>query len=130
MFDDSARAFFKQPLIARLATITPKGLPHNVPVWFMTDGDDIIFISERNTGKVRNVFANPNGAVVIGGDTGQPGYMLQGTLTVEEDPDFAWMKRMTRHYEPPEQAERDIEAWSKTDMIIIRMTVSRVVKVA
>ncbi|MFN8527218.1 MAG: pyridoxamine 5'-phosphate oxidase family protein [Anaerolineae bacterium] len=130
MFDDDARAFLKKPLIAYISTQGLDGYPHTVPVWFMLEGDDIIFIAERSTRKVTNVHANPKGAVAIGTGVGEPAYFIRGTMQVEEDPGFEWMKRLTRHYEAPDQAERDIELWSKTDMIIIRMKPVKVLKVA
>jgi general stress protein 26 len=94
----------------------------------MLEENDIIFIGERSTRKIKYIQANPKGAVSIGGEPGESSYLIQGDMTVEEDPGFAWMKRMTRHYESPEQAEKDIEAWSKTDMVIIRLKPRRVIK--
>ncbi len=58
------------------------------------------------------------------------GYLLKGDFSIEEDPDRAWLKKITYHYEQGEEAERDIAAWSKLDMIVIRLmprTVSRVI---
>ncbi|MDX2159792.1 MAG: pyridoxamine 5'-phosphate oxidase family protein [bacterium] len=131
VFDDAAREFLKKPLIARISTLTTDGYPHTVPVWFMLEGDEIVFIAERSTRKIKNVLANPKGSMSVGGDVGDPAaYLIIGEMRVEEDPGFAWMKRMTRFYEAPEQAEKDIEAWSKTDMVIIRLKPTRVIKAA
>ncbi len=131
MFDAAAREFLQKPLIARMTVIDPDGYPHSVPVWFKLDGDDIVIISTRDTRKVGYIGANPKGAVVIGGDSGDgAGYLIKGEFSVEEDPGLEWMKRLTRHYEPPEKAEADIESWSTLDMIVIRLRPRRVSKVA
>lgn len=130
MLTDSVREFLKKPLLARISTIDPNGYPHTVPVWFDVDGEDIIFISVRDTAKIGYIQANPKGAVTIGGDTGDGGgYLVKGTMTVEEDPGLRWMKQVTRRYEFGDQAEKDIAEWSKLDMIIIRLTPMMVLKV-
>lgn len=129
MFDDAAREFLRKPLIARISTLDTDGYPHTVPVWFMLEGDEIIFIAERKTKKVKNIHANSKGAVSIGGEPGEASYLIKGEMTVEEDPGYAWMKKMTRFYEAPDQAEKDIETWLKFDMIIIRLKPTRVIKV-
>jgi len=60
MLTDEVRTFLKKPLLARLCVIDAAGYPHSVPVRFDIDGDDIVFISTRDTAKVRYLQANPN----------------------------------------------------------------------
>ena len=129
-FSESQCEFLKKPLLARLSTIDRQGYPHTVPVWFDVDGEDLIFISTRDTAKVGHIQSNPKGAVTIGGDSGDGGgYLVKGTLSVEEDPGLCWMKQLTYRYEPKAQAEKDIADWSTLDMIIIRLKPERVLKV-
>ncbi len=131
MFDEQARALLAKPLLARLAAVGPDGYPHTVPVWFMLEGDDIVFISVRGTRKVGYFQANPKGAVTIGGDAGDGGgYLVKGDVSIEEDPDDAWVRRLTHHYEPPEQAEKDIAAWADLDIILLRLRPRTAIKVA
>ena len=130
MLPEALREFLKKPLLARLGVIDTEGYPHSVPVWFDVDGDDLVFISTRDTAKIRYVQANPKGAVTIGGDSGDGGgYLIKGTLTVEEDPGLRWMKQLTYRYEAKAQAEKDIANWSSLDMIIIRLKPVKVLKV-
>ncbi len=131
MFDDVAREFLQKALIARLSVIDPEGYPHTVPVWFMLDGDDIIFISTRDTRKVAYIQRNSKAAVTIGGDSDDGGgYLIKGEIGVEEDPDLAWMRKVTYHYEEPEKAAQDCADWADLDMIILRLRPRRVIKVA
>ncbi len=131
MLDQSARELLSKTLIARMSVIDPGGYPHTVPVWFMLDGNDIVIISARDTRKVGYIQSNPKGAVTIGGDTGDDaGYLLKGEFLIEDDPDHAWLKKVTRHYEPPDQAEKDIAAWLDLDIIVIRLKPKKVIKVA
>jgi general stress protein 26 len=131
LLTDEVRAFLQKPLVARMSTIDQQGYPHTVPVWFKLDGDDVMIIAERSTRKIGHIARNPKGAICIGGDSGDGcGYLLKGVFSVEEDPGLQWMKTLCYHYEDREQAEKDIEAWSDLDMIVIRMKVERVIKVA
>lgn len=128
---DEARRFLQQPLIAYLTTITPEGYPHTVPVWFALDGDEIAVIAVRSTRKVAHIQANPRGAVAIGGRPGDGGgYLLQGDLRIEEDPDDVWMKRMIYRYESGDQAEKDIAEWTPLDIVVIRLAIKRAIAVA
>ncbi|MBN2469445.1 MAG: pyridoxamine 5'-phosphate oxidase family protein [Anaerolineae bacterium] len=131
MFDEHARAFLQQPLVARLAVNDPEGYPHVVPVWFMLDGDEIVMISAGQTAKIRYLEADGRAAVTIGGDTGQAaGYLIKGEITVSSDTDLTWTRKLTFHYEPPEQAEKDVVAWADLDMRVLRLRPVRVFKVA
>ncbi|MCI0576003.1 MAG: pyridoxamine 5'-phosphate oxidase family protein [Chloroflexi bacterium] len=130
LFDAQAREVLQQPVIVRVSTITPAGYPHTVPVWFMLDGDDLIIFGEGSTQKVRHVRANPKGCFAIGGDPpGSPGYLIEGDFTVEEDPDHTWAGKITRHYEPPQQAEASLAEWKELDLVVLRLKVRRVIKV-
>jgi predicted pyridoxine 5'-phosphate oxidase superfamily flavin-nucleotide-binding protein len=130
MLDAAARSFLQKTLIARLATLAPSGYPHNVPIWFMLEGDDILFISDRKVRKTQNALQYPKGAVVIGGDKDDGGgYMLQGDLHIEDDPHQVITHRMIDRYETPEQAARLKEAWKDHDVIIIRLKPVKVMKV-
>lgn len=131
MFNVEAREFLQQPLIARLSTIDQNGYPHTVPLWFDVDGDDIVIISDRNTRKIDHIAVNPKGCVEVGGDTNDSaGYLFKGDLTVEVDPDYRWLKQVTRRYEAGAKAEEDIELWRTTlDMIVIRLKIKKVSRV-
>lgn len=131
LLSDEVRAFLQKPLLARMSTIDFEGYPHTVPVWFKLDGDEIVIIATRDTRKVGHIARNPKGAVVVGGDSGDGGgYLLKGEFSVEEDPGLYWMKTLTYHYEDEEQAAKDVAAWSDLDMIVIRLKIHKVIKVA
>jgi nitroimidazol reductase NimA-like FMN-containing flavoprotein (pyridoxamine 5'-phosphate oxidase superfamily) len=86
MLSRNLRAFLDEPRVARLSTVGRDGFPHVVTIWFARDRDDLLFACERGDQKVRNALRNPKAAVVVGGDPkrADAGYMIQGTLTVEE----------------------------------------------
>src|SRR4029079_17203297 len=43
----------------KLATASPSGNPHVAPVWFVVDGDDLVFTTGQDTIKARHLRANP-----------------------------------------------------------------------
>jgi hypothetical protein len=131
MIDDAAREFLRKPLIARLSVIDPDGYPHTVPVWFKLDGDDLVVIAVCETRKVGYAAANPKGAITVGGDSDDgAGYLIKGDFVIEPDPDDAWVKKLTYHYEEPEKAAHDVADWADLDIIVLRLKPRRVIKVA
>lgn len=127
----AVRRFLQAPRTARLATLGKDGYPHVVPMWFARVGDELIFGSDRDERKVWNARANPRGAVVIGGepDLDNRGYMIQGDLSVEDDPDPALVRELVYHYESGREAERRIKEWTKGEMVIIRLAPKRVIMI-
>ena len=131
MLTSEVRIFLQKPRIARLATIGGDGYPHVVPIYFMLDGDDLIFGSDRNNRKVKNVLSNPKGAVIIGGErtADEAGYMVQGDLSIEDDMDHTATRRLLHRYEPKEEAERNLTEWKNSDIVLIRLEPRTVIRV-
>jgi PPOX class probable F420-dependent enzyme len=48
-----------------LATASPTGTPHVAPVWFVVDGDDLVFTTQRGSVKGRHLRANPRAALTV-----------------------------------------------------------------
>jgi nitroimidazol reductase NimA-like FMN-containing flavoprotein (pyridoxamine 5'-phosphate oxidase superfamily) len=51
--------------VARVATVAPDGVPHNVPVCPVFDKNKIYFGTERGARKLRNIESNSNVTVVF-----------------------------------------------------------------
>ena len=130
MFDEAARDFLDKRLLARLVTIGSDGYPHVVPIWYMRDGDDLVFISDRTARKTQNALANPKGAATVGGDmTDDAGYMIRGDLVVETDTDQTFTWRMIDRYEDKESGDKLKEEWKNDDIAVIRLKPLSVVRV-
>jgi nitroimidazol reductase NimA-like FMN-containing flavoprotein (pyridoxamine 5'-phosphate oxidase superfamily) len=61
---EAERSFVRWARVARLATVGPDG-PHVVPVSPVLDGDDVLFASEMETAKIRNIRADARVALVF-----------------------------------------------------------------
>jgi nitroimidazol reductase NimA-like FMN-containing flavoprotein (pyridoxamine 5'-phosphate oxidase superfamily) len=125
------RSFLRKPRLARLCTIDRKGFPHVIPIYFMRQGDDILFGTDRGEAKVKNALRNPKGAVVIGGDPDEDdeGYMIQGILKVEPDPTQATTRLLLLRYESEEEAETQLSQWDEGNTVLIRLKPKRVIRV-
>lgn len=135
MFEPEVRSLLNSALVARLSVIDRSGYPHTVPLWFDVHGNDIVMISDRNTRKVEFLKSNSKASICIGGGEGAdgeagPGYLFKGECTTEEDPGYAWLRKITLRYRSPAQAEKDIEQWrTQLDIMVIRLAVTKVIKV-
>ncbi len=66
MTRDEAVAFLAEGnRTGKLATASLDGAPHVAPVWFVVDGDDIVFTTDAQTLKGRNLRANPRAAMAV-----------------------------------------------------------------
>ncbi|MEU7904939.1 PPOX class F420-dependent oxidoreductase [Actinoplanes sp. NPDC049118] len=87
----------------KLATASPAGEPHVAPVWFVVDGDDLVFTTAEQTVKGRNLRANPRAALTV--DVSEYPYdfaVVRGPVSLEpRDPDLlGWATRIAERYVP------------------------------
>jgi predicted pyridoxine 5'-phosphate oxidase superfamily flavin-nucleotide-binding protein len=129
---ENIQAFLDAPRIAYFSTTDLQGYPHTVPVWYATDGDDIIFSSGMNRARVKYIQANPKGAVTIGGNMGDPhGYLIKGNISIEEDPGYVLMDRVTRRYIGDEKGlEQFKERVKHEHRVIFRLKPVKVIRVS
>ena len=53
--DPAVRAFLEETRFAVLATVAPDGLPQQTVMWYLIDGDDLLFNTKRGRVKDRNL---------------------------------------------------------------------------
>jgi PPOX class probable F420-dependent enzyme len=71
---------------AKLATVRADGRPHLAPVWFLLDGDELVFTTGRGTVKGRNLARD--GRVALCVDDDRPPFahtVLEGRARIVED---------------------------------------------
>lgn len=72
----------------KLAFLAGDGRPLVAPVWFVLDGDDVVFTTPSTSAKGRALGRDPRVALVV--DMERPPYayvQVQGVAAVSEDPD-------------------------------------------
>ena len=71
----------------KLATTRADGRPHVAPIWFVLDGDDLLFNTGAATLKGKALQRDPRAALSV--DLEVPPYAfvtVEGTVTIERDP--------------------------------------------
>src|SRR2546429_8573054 len=69
MTPDEVRAFLSQGTrTAKVATSGPGGQPHVMPVWFVLDGEELVFTTGGDSVKGRNLRRDPRAAVGVAGE--------------------------------------------------------------
>jgi PPOX class probable F420-dependent enzyme len=89
MSGDEWRAFVTEGTrTGKLATVRRDGRPHVVPVWFVLDGDDLVFTTGTDTVKARTMRRDPRVCLCV--DDQRPPFsyvMVEGTAALSEDLD-------------------------------------------
>ncbi len=87
MTDDQARAFLAEGTrTGKVATSRADGSPHVAPIWFVLDGDDIVFMTGAGTAKGKALLRDPRVALVVDLEEQPYGFVLvEGTVTTSTD---------------------------------------------
>jgi PPOX class probable F420-dependent enzyme len=102
MTDDERRAFLAHGTrTASLATVRADGRPHVTPVWFVLDGDELVFTTHETSIKGKALRRDPRVCVCV--DDGTPPYafvMIEGVTSISSDPDqlVQWATRIGGRY--------------------------------
>lgn len=92
----------------KLATVRADGRPHVAPVWFLPDGDTVVFSTWYKSVKARNMRRDPRASLCVDEET--PPYafaLVEGTVELIDDPDALrpWATRIAARYMGANQAE-------------------------
>jgi PPOX class probable F420-dependent enzyme len=87
MTPEKIRAFLSQGTrTAKLATTGPGGEPHVMPVWFVLDGEDVVFTTGSGSVKGRNLRRDPRAAMAVDDDVAPYAFVhVRGRATLSED---------------------------------------------
>ncbi|MYX33647.1 MULTISPECIES: PPOX class F420-dependent oxidoreductase [unclassified Streptomyces] len=109
MTEEEWRAFVSAGTrTGKLATTRADGTPHVAPVWFLLDGDDIVFNTGKATVKGRNITRDGRVALCVDDDRPPFAYVvLQGRAEVSEEPCplREWATRIAARYMGEDVAE-------------------------
>src|SRR4051794_30598099 len=91
----------------KLSTVRADGSPHVVPVWFLLDGGDLVFTTENDTVKGRNLLRDDRAALCV--DDERPPFsfvVVQGRVQISEEPALllTWATDIAARYMGEERA--------------------------
>lgn len=114
----------------KVATVRRDGRPHVTPVWFVLDGDEVVFTTWHESVKARTLRAD--GRVAIAVDDQRPPFtyvILEGTARISDDPTElrTWATRIATRYMG---ADRGMEYGARNSVpgeLLVRVRVERVI---
>lgn len=115
---------------AKLATVRRDRRPHVAPVWFVLDGEDMIFLTGKDTVKGKGILRD--GRVSLCVDDEEPPFhfaMVEGEAEAAlEDPDkLHWSTRIGGRYMGPESAEEFGERNAVPGELLVRVKMKKIV---
>jgi PPOX class probable F420-dependent enzyme len=131
MDDQEWRAFVSAGTrTGKLATTKRDGSSHVVPVWFVLDGDDVMFTTGKDTVKGRTLTRDPRVCMCV--DDQEPPFsyvMLNGIASLSEDLDemLHWATRLGARYMGEDKAEAFGRRNAVAGELLVRVRVTKVV---
>ena len=124
MMPDERDAYLSEPRNAILATITPDGRVHAVPVWFLYMDGFFNIVTERGSVKHRNAARAGRAALCV--DDGKFAYVsAEGSVEVQDA--VSYEERLALHtlYRGAEAARRIVDQGGHERMVLLRLRPER-----
>ena len=115
---------------AKLSYLAKDGRPLVAPVWFVVDGQQLIFNTGKDTAKGRALSRDPRVAICV--DDERPPFsfvQIQGTVTFSEDPDelLDTATRIGGRYMGADRAEEFGRRKGVPGELVVRVTPTKVI---
>ena len=132
MTKEEAYAFLAEGTrTGKLATVRADGRPHVAPIWFVLDGEDLIFNTWHSSVKGKNLKRDGRVALTVDEEVAPYAFVLvEGTVEITED-DLAeskkWATRIGGRYMGADQAEAFGERNGVPGELLVRIKVDKMV---
>lgn len=128
---DEALAFLGEGTrTGKLATTRRDGRPHVAPVWFVLDGEDIVFTTGATSVKGKSLVNDNRAMLAVDEEVFPYAFVLvEGTVTLSEDPGqlLHWSTRIAERYVPAGQAEAYGKRNGAPGELLVRLTPARII---
>ena len=85
--DEKFLDILKGPYTGVLTTLFADGSPQSTPVWFLLDGDDVLFSTTAGAQKLRNIAGDPRATFAVYDPADDMSYVeVRGAIEVSDDP--------------------------------------------
>lgn len=129
-FTDECRQFLLEyPHTAKIATVRADGRPHVAPVWFVLDGDTLIFNTWHSTVKALNMQRDPRVCLCIDDETPPFSYVqIEGiaTLSTELESLRYWATQIGGRYMGEGRAEEYGKRNGAPGELLVRVTPTKI----
>jgi PPOX class probable F420-dependent enzyme len=133
MTDSEWRAFVSAGTrTGKVATVRTDGAPHVTPVWFLLDGDDLVFTTGADTVKGKALRRDPRVTLCV--DDDRPPYafvVLTGRAAISEDPGELrrWATELAGRYMGSGRAEEYGERNAVPGELLVRVRIDKIVAI-
>lgn len=131
MTDEEYRSFLTdEARTGKLATVGADGRPHVVPIWFILDGETIVFTTGRGSAKARHMRRDPRVALCVDDEAPPFAFVLiEGTaqLTLNPPEMLEWTTRIGGHYMGAARAEEYGRRNAALDELLVRVTPTKII---
>ena len=130
MREDVWKAFITEGTrTGMLSTVRADGSPHIAPMWFLLDGGDLVFTTEKETVKGRNLLRDDRAALCV--DDERPPYSfaaLRGRVEISEEPELllTWATSIAARYMGEDRSQEFGKRNSVPGMLLVRMRIEHV----
>ncbi|MEV7812792.1 PPOX class F420-dependent oxidoreductase [Streptomyces flaveolus] len=130
MTDEEWRAFVLDGTrTGKLSTVRADGSPHVAPIWFLLDGNELVFNTGKSTAKGRNLARD--GRVALCVDDDRPPFhfvVLNGRARLSEDLAEVrlWATRIAARYMGEDRAEEYGARNGVPGELLVRVTIDNV----
>ncbi|MFD7287183.1 PPOX class F420-dependent oxidoreductase [Streptomyces sp. NPDC059863] len=134
MSKEQWRAFVSEGTrTGKLSTVRADGSPHIAPIWFVLDGDDLVFNTGRETVKGANLLRDDRLALCV--DDERPPFsfvVINGRAEINEEPDQlrAWATRIAARYMGEDRAREFGERNGVPGEMVVRVKIDKVLAYA
>ena len=114
----------------KLGTLTRGGHPHVIPVWFVLDGEDLVFTTGRDTVKGRHILADGRVSLCVDDETPPYAFVhIRGrAVAAAGAPDLLeWATRIGARYMGEERAGEFGRRNAVAGELLVRLTPERVI---
>ena len=129
MSDEERRTFLMEGTrTGKLATVRADGRPHIAPIWFVLDGDTIVFNTGASTVKGKNIQRDPRVTLCI--DDERPPFafvIIEGTAEIDADlgRSLTWATRIAGRYMGVDRADEFGRRNAVAGELLVRVTPTR-----
>lgn len=114
----------------KLATTRADGAPHVAPVWFVLDGDDLVFTTHQDTVKAHNLSRDARAAMSVDDQTPPYSFVIvEGVVAISDDHEEMrhWATRLGGRYMGEDQAEAFGRRNAVAGELLVRLTPTKIV---
>lgn len=120
------RAFLDGARFAALATVEPDGSAHQTVMWYLLDGDEVVFNTARGRRKPDNLARDPRVSMIVFDGYSFVRVSGRARETATGEAALADIHRLAVRYGGEESAARGMERFRKDERVTYRFRIERV----